>query len=54
MASGFMKIGNGCKKSKYFLYIDNGFYAVYDGVNSNIQINYVDGDTLNAEKSQES
>ena len=49
-----MKNGNVCKKSKYFLYIDNGFYAVYDGDNSNIQINYVDGDKLNAGKSQES
>lgn len=42
------------KKSKYFLYIDNKFSPVYDGVNSNIKNNYVDGDTLRAEKSQES
>lgn len=50
----FMMMETVAKKSKYFLYIDNGFWTVYDGVNSNIQINYVDGDRLCAKKSQES
>ncbi len=39
------------KKSKYFLYIDNSFFRIYDGLNSLISINYCDGDRPWAEES---
>lgn len=42
------------EKSQYFLYIDNSFPPIYDGLNSLITINYCDGDRPTAEESKES